>query len=47
MILMIIALFAVLVVFSFLGNDSAYKIMDEYCNLECQERKIKKYKFCC
>lgn len=47
MILLMIALFAILVGFSLFGNDSQYNIPDEYCNLECRERSVKRYMFCC
>jgi hypothetical protein len=45
--ILLIVLFVVIVGLSLLGGSNQSKILDEYCNLECKERKIKHYKFCC
>jgi hypothetical protein len=47
MVLLIIALIAAIAGVSFIDNNNTSNVMNEYCKLECQERKIRKYKFCC
>lgn len=42
--ILLIVLFAVLMGLSLLGGSNS---IEEYCSLECQERWMKKYNFCC
>lgn len=46
---MIFSLVAIIAVIglSLIDTNKSTRILDEYCNLECQERKQKKYNFCC
>ena len=44
--LYIIGLIVVLVLYALLQGDSASRY-EEYCNLECIERKIRDHSICC
>lgn len=47
MLLLVIILAISVIGSSYLSFDNSSIIMERYCNLECTERKLKKYSICC